>query len=521
MSTAKTGNGQASGGSANLRTGADYLASLNDGRRVIVNGELIDNVATHPLTRGYANTVAGCYEAHRDPAFDEVLTFGGEDGVRRAMMWMRQSDKAGLVRRRRYHDTLYRLFGYSLFGRLPDVNNSVFLTLIDDPQPWEENSRGIDATGFADNIRRFWSRMVAENLNVGPAFIDPPVDRSRPEAEAESPNCRVVEQRPDGIVIRGVKAVATASPFTDWLLVGTFWKPGIPADQTMYLVVPVNTPGLTILSREAAVRPEASKEEHPLIALGDELDNSVLFDNVLVPREHIFHLGNPEHAMHYPQRIFDWIHWADLIRFGVRSELIAGLALLIGDGSGLLKIPATAARIADIIRFRETLRAFLIAADDTGFTTPGGMYKPNNVFLDFGRAFYQEHANAIMHELVDLSGRSALIQPAEKDFVQYGAILDSMLRGAWKSGRDRLKVFRVVRDMFLTDWAGRSRMFDQFNGTPLNTIRMLTMMRTEFSPNGPLTAFAREVAGIAPVPGQEEIERPVADYARAQDAKTT
>jgi hypothetical protein len=51
-------------------------------------------------------------------------------------------DKAGLVRRRLYHDMLYRLFGYSLFGRLPDVNNAVFLTLIDDPQPWEENTRG-------------------------------------------------------------------------------------------------------------------------------------------------------------------------------------------------------------------------------------------------------------------------------------------------------------------------------------------------------------------------------------------
>ncbi len=521
MSQAKNTNRGKTKTSVNLRTGADYLASLNDGRRVVVNGELVDNVATHPLTRDYANVVASCYDAHRDPANHEAMTFVGEDGVRRAMMWMRQSDKAGLVRRRLYHDMVYRLFGYSLFGRLPDVNISVFLTLIDDPQPWEENTRGIDSAGFADNIRRFWDRMVTENLNVGPAFIDPPVDRSRPEAEAESPNCRVVEQRPDGIVIRGVKAVATASPFADWLLVGTFWKPGIPADQTMYLVVPTNAPGVTILTREAAVRPEASKEEHPLIALGDELDNSVLFDNVFVPREYIFHLGNPEHAMLYPQRIFDWIHWADLIRFGVRSELIAGLALLIGDGSGLLKIPATASRIADIIRFRETLRAFLIAADETGFTTPGGMYKPNNVFLDFGRAFYQEHANAIMHELVDLSGRSALIQPAEKDFEQYGAILDSMLRGAWKSGRDRLKVFRVVRDMFLTDWAGRSRMFDQFNGTPLNTIRMLTMMRTEFSPDGPLTAFAREVAGIPLVQGQESTKRQVANYARAQDAKTT
>jgi aromatic ring hydroxylase len=503
----------------NLRRGADYLAALNDGRRLFVNGEPVKNVATHPLTRDYAATVAAWYDAHHDPAYRDVLTFEDE-GILRAMTWRRPTSKEMLLQRQRYHDTLYRLFGYSIFGRLPDVNDSVFLTLIDDPEPWEKNTRDYDSRGFADNIRKFWDRMVREDLNVALALIDPPVDRSRPDAEAESPNCKIVEARSDGIVINGVKAVATGSAFADFLFTGVFWRPGIPADQVMFLVVPPNAPGVTILSREAAVRPGASAEEHPLLTLGDELENAVIFDRVFVPRDRIFHLGNPEHAMHYPQRLFDWVHWSDLIRFCIRAELIAGLALLVGDGSGLLKIPATASRIADILRFRETLRAFLIAANETGFTTPSGMYKPNNIFLDFGRAFYQEQSNAIMHELVDLSGRNALVQPAAKDFNEFGEILDAMLKGAWKSGRDRLKVFRVIRDMFLTEWSGRSRMFDQFNGTPLNAIRMLTMMRTEFSPNGPLTAFAREVCGIPLIEGQSSVRQQIVDYVRAQDATT-
>ena len=151
--------------------------------------------------------------------------------------------------------------------------------------------------------------------------------------------------------------------------------------------------------------------------------------------------------------------------------------------------------------------------------TPGGMYKPNNILLDFGRAFYQQHAKDIIHELVDLSGRSAIIQPAAQDFDRFG-VLATMFQGAWKDGRDRLKVFRIVRDMFLSDWGDRGRMFDQFNGTPLNTIRMLTMMRTEFHPNGPLTAFAREVCGIPLVEGQESVKAQIAAYAKAQDAAT-
>ena len=37
-----------------LRTGKQYLEALNDGRVVWVGNEKVDNVATHPLTRDYA-----------------------------------------------------------------------------------------------------------------------------------------------------------------------------------------------------------------------------------------------------------------------------------------------------------------------------------------------------------------------------------------------------------------------------------------------------------------------------------
>ena len=71
---------------------------------------------------------------------------------------------AELRKRRQYHDTLFRLIGHSMFGRLPDVNNGVFLTYIDDPSPWEDNTVGYPSKGFADNIRRFWAKMVDPGL---------------------------------------------------------------------------------------------------------------------------------------------------------------------------------------------------------------------------------------------------------------------------------------------------------------------------------------------------------------------
>src|SRR5277367_5133611 len=86
---------------AKLRTGKEYLAALNDGRRVFVNGELVSNVAEHPMTRGYAHTVAAWYDAHFDKANQDVLNFIDDEGIRRPMMWMRQKNKSELLKRRR------------------------------------------------------------------------------------------------------------------------------------------------------------------------------------------------------------------------------------------------------------------------------------------------------------------------------------------------------------------------------------------------------------------------------------
>ena len=89
--------------------------------------------------------------------------------------------------------------------------------------------------------------------------------------------------------------------------------------------------------------------EHPLASQGDELDATVMFDNVLIPWKYVFHIGNPDHAKLYPQRVFDWGHYYALVRQAVRAELLAGLAILMCEHLGTSKIEAVQARLAKII----------------------------------------------------------------------------------------------------------------------------------------------------------------------------
>ena len=61
-------------------------------------------------------------------------------------------------------------------------------------------------------------------------------------------------------------------------------------------------------------------------------------------------------------------------------------------------------------------------------------------------------------------------------------------------------------------------MFENFNGTPLQTLLSLTMKRAEFSGSGPLAAFARNVVGIGSAQDRMSEYQATADYAKAQDA---
>ena len=507
-----------------LRTGKQYLETLDDGRVVWVGDEKIDNIATHPKTRDYAKRIADFYDLHHRPDLTDIMTFVDDDGERRSMMWFRHANKEELRRKRRYLETVIRELDGGAAPRTPDVNNYPLLTYVDDPEPWSEQALGTGGRDLVAGILQFWDLMVAGDLNAAPAFVDPQADRSREAAQAESPALRVVQTREDGIVVRGVKAIATGAPFADYIHIGVFFRPGIPSEQIIFGAVPVNTPGVTMVCRESTVK-EGQHEEHPLAAKGDELDTVILFDDVFIPWNRVFHIGNPKHASLYPQRVFDWLHYQALVRQEVRAEVMLGLALLITEHVGTYQLPPVQARLAQLVGFHQTMRAHVIACEEDGFTTPGGLYKPSVLLFDFGRAHYIEHVPRMVNELIDLAGRSALIFPTEKQWNQpeLRKWLEPLQTGPVGRPHDRLKISRVIRDMFLSDWGDRITVFENFNGTPLLAVRMLTMARAEMSPTGPMTELARKICGIESAVDDENntgyAEQAV--YARRQDARTS
>jgi aromatic ring hydroxylase len=155
-------------------------------------------------------------------------------------------------------------------------------------------------------------------------------------------------------------------------------------------------------------------------------------------------------------------------------------------------------RLAKFIEFHSVLQAMVIAAEEFGFVTPGGQFKPDPLKVDTGRAYFLEHYPAMIHELLDLCGRVALLYPSEGQWADEGLRkwMEPTVTGSNGSGYDRIKMARVIHDLFLTEWGTRQQMFDNFQATPLRMIRFLTMMRWYQTPTGGAIDFARQVCGV-------------------------
>ena len=194
-----------------------------------------------------------------------------------------------------------------------------------------------------------------------------------------------------------------------------FFRPGAKGDQIIYGVCPANLHGITIVCRESLV--EADPIEHPLASQGDELDATVMFDNVLIPWKYIFHIGNPDHAKLYPQRVFDWGHYYALVRQAVRAELLAGLAILMCEHLGTSQDRSRAVAAGQDHRVSADHLCPCPRRRGSGLLSrPAACSSPTSSCSTGAASISCRTTAPWSNELIDLCGRSAIMFPTEQQW---------------------------------------------------------------------------------------------------------
>ena len=245
-----------------LRTGAQYLESLRDGREVWLDGERVD-VTSHPLLAPCAHTLAGVYDLQHEAAHRDLLTMPSTDtGDRVSLAYLLPRSTDDLVRRRLMIEFLMRRSGGTM-GRLPEYMATILMGLY--------NARDLLASvdpAYAARVADYFAYCREHDLCLTHGFSDPQRDRNRPANDYEP--LHVADRTADGIVIRGVKAVATLAPYANEYLGLTAPRPDLRPAEVIYFAVPLAAPGVRVVCRESFTR--VSSDDHPLAASFDEMD---------------------------------------------------------------------------------------------------------------------------------------------------------------------------------------------------------------------------------------------------------
>lgn len=312
-----------------------------------------------------------------------------------------------------------------------------------------------DAEHGTDCHQRFGAylaRVQDQDLTLGIAMTDAKGDRSqRPGAQA-NPDAyvHITERRPEGIVIRGTKAIVTAAPYVhEFLVMPCRSMTAQDADFAVACAVRIDAPGITIVARPAG-RP--GEKAATFSARYGQSTAVVIFDDVFVPWEHVFLAGETA-AAGFLTTTYATHHRHSCIgaRAGFGDLLIGASALMI-EANGL--DPDRHAHIrdqmVDLITMVEGFYACGVAASTYAAPHDSGTVIPDAVFANIGKLLL---ANQIydMHRIAHyVSGGLivALPGPDEDHNPQTAAALDAVLGGrADIPSSKRLAVSRMVEDL--------------------------------------------------------------------------
>ncbi|WP_108259598.1 4-hydroxyphenylacetate 3-hydroxylase N-terminal domain-containing protein, partial [Mangrovicoccus ximenensis] len=399
-----------------LKTGAEFKASLDDGRKLWVNGRKLDKVTDEPALEAGVDMMASMFDDQFSEEFAEATTvLDRKSGLVTGRSWQVPETIEDLVGRRKMMEYTSRKT-VGTFGRPIDLGPTLAVGILAHLHLFKDfkSAFGECQPDFAENVQRYVDYGRMNSITCAESLTGPQNDRSSPMAQAAS-LLRVVEVEKDGVRISGAKSVGSIAAQTNEIFFSNLAYPGTPKEAAIWGAVPINSDGIKLVSREMLSEPGADPFDHPLTHRGEEADQLVIFDRVWVPKNRIFNLGN-EHVLEISGKATIFAHYHVLTRLKVKSEIFVGCAQMVVDMLGTGGIPAVRSMLAEIIEYNRTLEAFVLAAEANAQVNESGVMCPDVMMLTTGRLYAIRNYPHIIHVLQEMCGQGLVMRFGKASF---------------------------------------------------------------------------------------------------------
>ena len=230
----------------------------------------------------------------------------------------------------------------------------------------------------------------------------------------------MVKETDAGMVVNGARVLATLAPLSEEIALyptASHQLPGqAPERYSFAFAIPNDTPGLRYQCRES-FDVGRSHFDHPLGSRFEEMDAVAFFDNVFVPWERVFLLGDVELCNNLQMATNRHLHSGHQVvtKNVAKCEFVLGLANLMTETLGSSQQPQAQQMIAEIIENLEVTKACLRAAEADAEVDRWGVMCPAELPLQAARNLFIRMYPR-MGEILQLLGSSSLMAlPTEAD----------------------------------------------------------------------------------------------------------
>jgi 4-hydroxyphenylacetate 3-monooxygenase len=454
------------------RSGTQFLERLSAARtHVEIQGEtLTHGIAEHPAFRNVIRSYADLYDMQHDPGYRDVLTYPSPTtGQPVATSFLTPRTRSDLDQRSKAFK-LWADRSLGMLGRTPDYLNSALMALAS-AAGWFAQAD----PSFGQNIENYYEQVREDDLLCTHTLIPPQANRAigGSQQAGGALMAHITKEDDNGIVIRGARMLATIGPFADELLVfpSTVLR-NTPEDKqySFACAIPNDANGLRYLAREPLDygRP---RHDHPLGSRFEEPDAVVVFDDVHVPYERCFVLGEPELCNGFYTRTSAAAHMTHQViaRTTAKTEYILGLVSLLTEAIGIEQFQHVQADVAEVISTLEMLRAFGRAAQADAEPNEFGVLTPAWAPLNAARNLYPRLYQRFPEILRKFGASGLMATPTEADVTGPAAAdIETYLQAAALGGAERVRLFRLVWDTCISAFSGRQALYEYyFFGDPV------------------------------------------------------
>ena len=473
-----------------LRTPEQYKQAMRDGRAVYFRGEKVADVTTHPVIGIAVEHACIDYQMAEDPKYRDlaVIKEGGQRIQPLLPFAAQQRRPAEAQRTDRGLDARGRDAGRADQG---DRHRRAARTASDRRENGGGGQAGI-------------SRADAEVSSPLPRQRSG--DRGRADRRQRRPLARthaqdhpdyyvrVVEERPDGIVVRGAKVHTSVSTNTDEVIV--LPTRAMRAEDKAYAVafaLPINTPGLKLIASphgSARKTLRASDQRAPQ----DDGNADGVRRRLRAQRAHL-----PNGEIDFAGLLaltFVRYHRFTAVSYKLPLlELMAGAGFAVAEANGVSRAAHVRDKLTHLAAYHTTVRGLIEHAAAT-CTIEEGYAVPNTLITNVAKYHFAHNYHQAVQIVQDLAGGLLVTAPAAEDMTSEATrdyVMKYMGGAKGFDAEKRLRLLNLIGDLTSSDFGGYQEVLAVHAEGGFEAEKLQAYREYDFKT---VAAYARKLAGV-------------------------